>query len=208
MRGVLEGWLARVAAAGRARRSARLERRAEGLAPDAVHELVDLQREGFVRARATGQSITMVFGEVENRLARKLRVQASPGTAFVAVGVHQNMVTRRPCRFTLEPGGRHRVSIEATCLNAGRPIPGTADRFDGVRPAQAAVKRFVDAAQDADPMVVQAGVWALTDGYSASDVQRRLEQSDRWGRRVSAVSTAQIEQARRILERLALPNRL
>lgn len=208
MRGVLEGWLARVAAAGRARRSARLERRAAGLAPDAVHELVDLHRSGFVRASATGQSITRVFAEVENLLARKLRVQASPGTAFVAIGAHQNMVTRRPCRFTLEPGGRHLMSIEASCLDAGRPIPGSADRFDGVRAAPAGVKRFVDAAQDADPMVVQAGVWALTDGYSASDVQRRLEQHDRWGRRVSAVSTSQIDQARRILEQLALPSRL
>ena len=198
------GWLARLLPGS----DERLNRKAANLPEDKVMDLVDLHQHSFVVARATGHSITRVYGEVQNRVRRTFRVRALPGTCFVARGGHQNMVTRKPFRFTLEPGGKATMSIEATCLNASRPIPGDADRFVGVRLAPAAVVRFLEEAKALDEMAVQAGVWALTDNYSERDVRDRLGQGDRFGRRLPAVTAEQIEDARRLLDRLGLANRL
>lgn len=186
----------------------RVEREAAALPEDKVHDLVFLHEKGFVRARGTGHSITRVFGEVHNRVGRRLRVRAQPGICFVARGRHQNMVTRKPYRFTLEPGQTLTMSIEAACLNAARPIPGESDRFEGVQAAAAAVARFLEAAQHLDAMAAQAGVWALTDDYSEQDVQHRLTQQDRYGRRQAAITAEQVDEARRLLMQLRLPTRL
>jgi len=201
-------WLS--AAAGRlglaGRRS--LEVQAAELSADKVYDLVFLHGRGFVQARGTGQSITRVFAHVQNRVERPLRVRALPGTCFIAKGGHQNMVIRRPCRFTLEPGQAQSVAIEATCMNAERPIPCESDHFQGVRLAPPEVVRFLDAAAQADAMTVQAGVWALTDRYTAADVHRRLTQTDRHGRHQQAVLPHQVDEARRLLDSVGLSTRL
>jgi hypothetical protein len=151
-------WLS--AAAGRlglaGRRS--LEVQAAELSADKVYDLVFLHGRGFVQARGTGQSITRVFAHVQNRVERPLRVRALPGTCFIAKGGHQNMVIRRPCCFTLRAGQAQSVAIEATPMNAERPIPCESDHFQGVRWRRQVA---LDAAAQADAMTVQAGVWAF-----------------------------------------------
>lgn len=200
----VSGWAKRWLRSGQER----LNRKAAALPEDKVLDLVFLHEQGFVQARATGHSITRVYGEVHNRVSRRLRVRALPGTCFVARGSHQNMVTRCPFRFTLEPGATATMGIEASCLNAARPIPRDTDRFDGVRLAPEPVVRFLEAAQRLDAMTVQAGVWALTDDYTERDVQQRLVQRDRFGPHLPAVTADQVDDARDLLGRLGLPNRL
>jgi hypothetical protein len=130
------------------------------------------------------------------------------------------MAARRTCRFELGPSGAERVFVPATCINAGLAIPGDTDRFGGVRRTSASLRAFFDLAQNEDAMVVQAGAWAITDGYSKAQVQAHLR-----SRRVStvygipvpgvqgsdqgpAISDAQIARAKAILDQLGVRNRL
>jgi hypothetical protein len=197
-------WVAR----RESRRAARLTKKAADLSEDQVYDLVLLYKRGLIRARATGQSITAIHGEVENLLLKPLRVRVAPGTYFVARGNFQNMVTRRAYNFKFGPNERKLVSIEATCINAGRPIPKSSDRFNGVAHAPVQVSRFIEAAEGADPMVIQTGVWALTDNYSAAQVRSHLVAQDRYGSRRPAVSDLQIAEARRILDNLGIRHQL
>ena len=93
-------------------------------------------------------------------------------------------------------------------MNAEAPIPGERDRFYGVARVSDDLARFLEATTDVDPMVVQAGVWALTDGYSAQDVQSRLIARDQFGHTRQAVSDAQTAEAGRILDSLGIRHNL
>jgi hypothetical protein len=68
--------------------------------------------------------------------------------------------------------------------------------------------RFLETAKDEEPMVVQAGVWAITDGYTKADVQRKLFVRDQYGRTWVAVSNHQVARAKRILDKLGIRNYL
>jgi hypothetical protein len=190
------------------RRTEKLTARAASLDEGKTHDLLFLHQQGFVRARGMGQSITRIHGEIENLIARPLRVSIRPGTYFVARGNCQNMVTRQECTVTLYPTSTARVAIDAACINASLPIPKDKDRFYGVRRVSDDLARFLEATRDADPMVVQAGVWALTDNYSGHDVQHHLVVQDERGNRRQAVSNDDIETARRILRELGIRSRL
>lgn len=191
----------------RAREARRLQERtarAADLVDRQPYDLLFLHERGFVRATGTGQSITQIYGEVRNLIDRKLEVVIKPGTYFEARGNFQNMVTRREYRFTLFPTATQNVAIEASCINAGRPIPTKKDRFAGVRSVSPDVVRFLEAAQGKDPMVIQAGVWSLTDGYSGEDVKNHLVLVDPQGNRRRAVSDHHIEEARAIFAALGM----
>jgi hypothetical protein len=192
------------------RRAERLTAQAADLDADHAHDLLLLQDRGFVRARARGQSITQIHGEIENLIAKRLRVMITPGTYFVARAGVQNMVTRREYNFTLHPTATQSVSIDASCINAGRPIPGADDRFRGVRRVPDTLARFLAhaAANGADAMTVQAGTWTLTDGYSGADVMNHLVVVDPHGNRRQAVNDHHIREARRMLGELGIGNRL
>jgi len=196
---------------GKAIKERRIDRRtakAADLREDKAYDLIFLHERGFVRARATGQSITEIYTKVENLIRKKLKVVVKSGTYFLSSGSHQNMVTRSEYTFTLWPCRTQRLGIEASCINASRPIPGQSDRFYGVARVSDDLARFLEATQDTDPMVVQAGVWAITDGYSAHDVQARLVAHDQYGNTRQAVSDAQVAEARRILDRLGISHKL
>jgi hypothetical protein len=75
----------------------------------------------------------------------------------------------------------------------------------------------MEAAEGEDAMVVQAGVWALTDGYSRQQIQRTLRTHRvRYGGLTAmggtdegpAISNAQIDRAKAILGRLGVRNNL
>ncbi|MGE0469687.1 MAG: hypothetical protein AB7L09_12990 [Nitrospira sp.] len=190
------------------RRVEKLTAKAAHLEEGQEYDLLFLYEQGFVRARGTGQSITTITGEIENLIAKTLRVVIKPGTYFVSAGNTQNMVTRREYTVTLYPESKKEVSIDATCINADRPIPGKSDQFYGVKRVSENLARFLEASRGRDPMVVQAGVWTLTDGYSGEDVKNHLYVQDREGNRHQAVSDWHINEAKRILHELAIPNRL
>jgi hypothetical protein len=200
----LRGWQK----AWQQRRIERLTDEAADLEEGQAYDLLFLHSRGFVRARGTGQSITRIYGEIENRIARKLRVVIKPGTYFVARGNCQNMVTRVEYSLTLYPTSTARVTIEAACINANLPIPREQDRFYGVRRVSDELARFLEASRRADPMTVQAGVWALTDSYSGSDIKAHLFLQDQFGNRRPAVTDRNIEEARQILKEIGISSRL
>ena len=167
-----------------------------------------LYKKGFVHARATGYSITQIYAEVENLLSKKIRVVIEPGTYFVAKGNYQNMVVKEEYSFTLMPNNSHSVSMNAACINAGSPIPGVKDKFNGVKKVSRELRMFLAASTKCPAMVVQAGVWAITDSYTESQVINRLFVQDRYGNRRQAVTTADVAEARKILNELGIRNRL
>src|SRR5262245_53524057 len=94
----------------------KLTARAAKLNDGTSYDLFFLQDSGFVRARATGQSITRIDGEIENLVGRTIRAVIDPGTYFVARGNYQNMVTREKYTLKLHPTSTHKVSINAACI--------------------------------------------------------------------------------------------
>src|SRR5687767_8769684 len=81
----------------------RLTSRATDLEDDQQYDLLFLHQRGFVRVKATGQSITRVYADIENLIRKRLRVVVKPGTYFVSSGGHQNMATTAEYTFTLYP---------------------------------------------------------------------------------------------------------
>ncbi len=195
------------------------ERRARAL-PDGYADIVELYAKGLVSTKGSGQSITEISAEVTSRVSTRLKVSIPHGTYFVSRGNHQNMVTRQKYQFELGPLGSERIRVPASCVNASLPIPSAKDRFSGVARVPESVRRFLEAAEGEDAMVIQAGIWALTDGYSRHHIQAALRT-----RRVSvrngiplpaaigtdegpAISIAQIDRAKTILRRLGIGNTL
>ena len=172
------------------------------------YDLLFLHQRGVVRVKATGQSITRIYAGVENLIRKRFDVVVKPGTYFVSSGGHQNMVTTAEYSFTMAPCSKEHLNINAACINAGRPIPGEKDRFCGVARVPDEVARFLEASRLADPMVIQAGVWALTDGYSGHQVQTHLVSRDRYGNTRQAVSDSQVAEARKILNSLGIRHNL
>jgi hypothetical protein len=195
----------------------RRTRRAEAL-PDGYIDIVHLHRKGLVTAKGTGQSITEITAEIVSRVNIPLKVSVAQGTYFVSRGNHQNMVTRRECRVDLAALGRKTIFVPPTCINATLPIPGQSDRFSGVARVPEKVQRFLEAAQGEDAMVIQAGVWALTDGFTRSRIQSALRTrrvSTRHGVPVdggydsgAAISDFQIDKAKKILDDLHIRTNL
>jgi hypothetical protein len=93
------------------------------------------------------------------------------------------MVTRREYRFVLDPLDTEHIRVPASCINANLPIPRDSDGFHGVSRVSKDLTRFLQAAEGEDAMTVQAGVWAITDGYTGSQVQQhlRVRRTSRYG---------------------------
>jgi hypothetical protein len=196
----------------------RRDRKAKAL-PDGYIDIVDLYKKGLVSAKGTGQSITDISAEIVSRVNAPLKVSVAYGTYFVSRGNHQNMVTRRKYQFELRPLGTERIRVPASCINASLPIPNEKDNFSGVSRVPDKVRRFMEAAEGEDAMVIQAGVWTLTDGYSRQRIQQTLRTrrvSTRYGGipmgagtdEGPAISNAQIDRAKAILDRLKISHSL
>ncbi|NUQ23975.1 MAG: hypothetical protein HUU34_08475 [Saprospiraceae bacterium] len=191
------------------RRIEKLTARANQLPDGKAIDLLELQQKGLVRAKATGQSIEVIHAQVESLVRKRLLVLVSPGTYFVSSGSHQNMVTKRPHTFTLYPLDTTHFSVGAACINANLPIPGEKDMFYGVRKVSDDLVRFLEAAQGEDSMTVQAGVWAITDGFSAYQLQHHLYFADRYGNnRRQAIGNDNIAKAKQILQKLSIRTNL
>jgi hypothetical protein len=194
----------------------RRDRKAKSL-PAGYVDVVDLYAKGLVSAKGTGQSITDISAEIRSRVSVPLKVAVAHGTYFVSRGNHQNMVTRRRYQFDLRAKGTEHIRVPASCINASLPIPKESDRFSGVSRVPTDVRRFMEAAEGEEAMVIQAGVWALTDGYSRSQIQGTLRTrrvrygglSDFGGTDEGpAISSSQIDRAKAILTHLGIRNNL
>ena len=188
-------------------RKDRLERLAQ-LNEGEEYDLVQLYQMGAVSPRATGQSITRINAEVQNLTDKKLRVIIRTGTYFISSDIHQNMVTRTEHRFRLHERATERFGVPAACINAESPIPVEDDHFSGVASVSDDLTRFLERAGGEDPMVIQAGVWALTDNYSQYEVRHKLMARSSQGDMRPAISVDQVATAQRILNELGIPNRL
>ena len=197
-------WLA----ARRERRLQRLTAMAADLTEGSTYDLLLLHDRGFIRAKATGQSITRIQAEIESLIRKKLRVVIKPGTYFVSSGNHQNMATSTEYAFTLDPCSIRRLCVDAVCINAALAIPGEKDRFKGVRRVSDDVARFLAASKGEDPMVVQAGVWTLTDQYSRSAVKQHLISRDNQGNTWHPITDDHVDRAKTILEELGIKHSL
>jgi hypothetical protein len=190
--------------------------------PDDYADIVTLHRKGIVRAKGNGQSITDIRAEITSRVRVPIKVVVPHGTYFVSTGSHQNMVTRREYRFELDPLETEHIRVPASCINANLPIPKDSDGFLGVSRVSANLTRFLQAAEGEDAMTVQAGVWAITDGYTGSQVQQHLRRRSSRGfgglnipsmsrympDEGSAVSDYNIRRAREILKQLKIRTNL
>jgi hypothetical protein len=94
------------------------------------------------------------------------------------------------------------------CIDAALPIPGPHNQFEGVASAADGVRRFLEAARGEPAMVIQAGVWALTDGYTAEQIRTRLAIRNPQGIYRLSISDEDILRAKRILDALGIRNNL
>jgi hypothetical protein len=162
----------------------------------------------IISISAVGRTITEIDLDVQNLSDRKLKVLMPRGVYFPARGGHQNMVNTREVVFRLKPQGSKFVAVQVACLNANLEIPGADDNFHGIGRARKDVTRFIEAARNESPMVLQAGIWALTDGLNRLQLKERLvnESGPRVGRH--SISDSDIDTAGLILAKLHLSTRI
>jgi hypothetical protein len=172
------------------------------------HDLVSLYERGVVHAVAGGNTIRSIEAGLLNCSDSPLKVLVRAGTYFVATGSHQNMVTRQDYWIHLAPSQQQKVEIEATCINAERPIPGLWDRFSGVRMVPTDLASFLTEAKREDAMTIQAGVWTLTDSYSRERVISRLISRDRAGNTWHPITEENCDRAAEILDKLGIAHHL
>ncbi|MGA2902552.1 MAG: hypothetical protein ABSD98_01870 [Candidatus Korobacteraceae bacterium] len=200
---------------------AQRDRRAMAL-PNGYTDLVVLYEEGLVFVEAKGESITEIVAYIQSRVTFPLKVCIPVGTYFVKSGNYQNMVTRAEYKFELPPTPTVYISLKATCINATLPIPTSSDKFRGVARVSEPLSRFLRESAREDDMTIQAGVWAITDGYTRSQVQSGLRKHKRWplferpsgipqlDRILSddgpAISDLQIDRAKVLLDKLRIGN--
>lgn len=177
----------------------RLTAQAAALPEDEVQDLRELWRRSFVSVQARGRTIEAIDLHVSSEIRRDLQVRIVPGTCFVSAGAHQNMAARTEVMFRLPALCPESVEVPATCINAVRPIPQQKDRFERIEMVQGNLVRFLTAAAGRHAMVVQAGAWAISDGYTAAQLQARLQRTGPDGWREPAISRAHIAEAKTIL---------
>jgi hypothetical protein len=176
-------------------------------------DLLTLVRRQSVAVHAVGQSITHIVVELQNLIYSKLftRVLITPGSYFIASGLHQNMVLYKARRLHLFRRRKRQIILRAACMNATRPVPGHRDTFIDVAKADESLVSFLRLARRKNPKIIQAGVWAITDNLSAHDIRPAIATtitSKVEARRQISISHGQIRAAKRILDKLNIPNRL
>ena len=180
------------------------KRRSRKLADDIFHDIFKLWQMRVVTVTAKGKSITEIYVDVKSFLDKPLKVLIPHGTCFKSKGAHQNMVSRKEFVFALQPLGARFLNVPASCVNAGRPIPGKADAFRGVERVSSPIESFLRESDGYGPMVAQAGVWALEDGYTRSQIKDRLTTVFSDGRSKISISDSDIDCAKGILDRLGI----
>lgn len=181
---------------------------ARRLDADKFHSIVDLWKMRVLDVTAKGKSITEIYVDIQSNFDRPLNVCIPAGTYLRARGGHQNMAVRKEVVFTIAPGDGRFLKVPAVCINGGLPIPGRDDQFRGVSRVSSEVERFLRETPHHPEMVVQAGVWALTDGYDRRQIKDRLVTNSSSGRSFAGISDGDIDGAKAVLTRLGLQTSL
>lgn len=142
--------------------------------PEGYVDVLTLSENRLIKVLTTGESIAGVQASVSNRSTRPLKVRILRGTYFVSTGGFQNMVARKEYEFELSRRATQHISVEASCMNAHLRVPNSGDKFAGVARASEELNRFLNAAVREDALTIQAGVWAVTDGYDREMLLHRL----------------------------------
>lgn len=179
--------------------------KARALDPDRYHDIVDLWSMRAVDIRGMGSSLTKLDVHVTNRLGQPVKIVVARGTAFAAAGNHQNMVVVQEHVFHLPPHSSKYFSVRVACLNAHRDIPNSRDGFRGVSKADTRVVGYIDAARNKSDMVLQAGVWAITDGLDRRALKHRLIDVESLRGKGSIIDDHVVNEAAAILRRLQIP---
>lgn len=178
--------------------------RSKSLSSDDYHDLVDLWNMRAVTVLAKGRSITEVYVDIENHLDKSLKIILTHGTYLCAKGAHQNMVAREEVVFDVMPGETKYLTVPAACINAERDIPTKNDGFRGVKKVPKTVERFLRESAGSSSNVVQAGVWAITDGYTRDQIRERLITTMPQSKGGGAITDRDITIAKAILDRLEI----
>lgn len=184
------------------------KRRAAKLSDNEYHDIGKLWEMRVITVEAKGKSITEIYVDAKNRLDRSIKVLIPHGTYFKARGTHQNMAVRKELAFVLKAMETRFLNVPACCINAERPIPGKTDFFKGVKRVPHTVERFLQASEGSGAMVIQAGVWALTNNYSRGQIKNRLVRISLDGRSQCGISDHEINRAKEILDRLGILSNL
>lgn len=175
--------------------------------PETSYDLIRLCSLGLVSANARGHSITQVNVLLKDLSARSFNITIEPGTTFRSNGNHQSMAAVERTYHHLEASASLQVPLRVACINADRPIPSEENGFAAVEAGSPQVAKFLAAASDAPPMVVQAGVWAITDNLTADQIRSRLRTQSEYGER-EAISEGDVEAAAGILDSLNIETQL
>ncbi|NOX51308.1 MAG: hypothetical protein GXP16_12360 [Gammaproteobacteria bacterium] len=181
---------------------------AQQLSEGEFYEADWLVEKHIIGIKAVGHSITELNLDVQNFSERKIKVLLPRGIYFPARGGHQNMVSTREVVFRLKPGGCKFFAVQVACLNAHREIPSEQDGFGRLKRADAEVAKFIEVACNEAPMVLQAGIWALTDGLNRSELRRRLVANGGVSTHRQVISDRDIDSASLHLAKLSLATQI
>ena len=163
-------------------------------------DLHDLLARGLVRIEALGESITVLTVSISNLSDVDLKVRIPKGTLFLASGHWQDMVTTDGVKISLPAKDSSRFRLPVACARAGLPIPRDSNGFREVVRAKGDLAKLMDSLAEGhglSTLALQAAVWAVTDSYSASQVQDRLVDAST-GEKV--ITSVHLNKARQILE--------
>jgi hypothetical protein len=169
-----------------------------------TRDLLSLQTNGLMHAEASGLTITQVTVKLTSLCETgPTPFLIEPGWYFVADGHHQNMVITQMKEGETRARESMEFILQAACLNAHLPVPRRGEKLSKIGLVDRDLKQFLDAAQHDDPMVIQAGVWALTDKLGPLAIQFRLEKGS-WLEREVAIKPEHISEAGERLRQLGI----
>jgi hypothetical protein len=122
-----------------------------------------LQR-GAIAIQCEGINIQYVKLSLVNNTNEELRVLIPVGTIFVSSGAHQSMSSAEPYEAVLDPHRSATLKVRVACINKLRPVPNPDSRFSRIEQSSGPLLEFLRVSTTEPPAVIQAGVWAITDG--------------------------------------------
>ena len=136
-------------------------------------DIVDLLKEGKIKAKPSGSGIKNVKLELKLEVEYKIPVRIPVGTFFLCAGSAQNMVTTREKTVVLENDDWISVTVEVACANRTRDIPRSKDTFNIERsPKQQELQELIPLLRKANASfaIRQAAVWIVTDDADYDDL--------------------------------------
>ena len=136
-------------------------------------DIVDLLKEGKIKAKSSGSGIKNVNLDLKLVVEYKIRVRIPVGTFFVCGGSAQNMITTREKTVDLDTDDWISVRVEVGCANRTRAIPSSKDEFSIERsPKQQELQRLIPVLKKANVSfaIRQAAIWIVTDDADYDDM--------------------------------------